>query len=126
MYEVLDNLKAKAASPVSVKGRSIRNLIGQAQLRQVQSSALEELITMNNQRAMQQGKAQYVFLLDARPSKVPNLYEPKAHQLQGNERLTPVQSLNLELNLQLIEMEKIRREKGVDEDDILDTSDDPF
>lgn len=75
---------------------------------------------MNNQRAMQAGKVQYVFLLDGRSATVPNLYEPKAHQLRGNDRLTPVQALNLELNLQLIEMEKIRQEKGTEDDEILD------
>jgi hypothetical protein len=120
MYDVLDNLKSGSTSPIGVKGRSLRNLIGQTQLRQVQSPAIKELISMNNQRAMAAGKVQYIFLLDGKNSTVPNLYEPKAQQLKGNDRLTPVQALNLELNLQLIELEKIRQEKGTEEDDILD------
>lgn len=126
MYDILDSLKNKSSSPAAIKGSSLRNLIGQAQLRQVQSSALKELITFNNLRAMQQGKAQYVFLLDGKTKSIDPAYEAKAKQLQGNARLTPVQSLNVELNLQLIEMEKIRQEKGTDEDDILETTDDPF
>jgi hypothetical protein len=121
MYDVLDNLKNGSSSPQGVKGSSLRKLIGQAQLRQVQSAAVKELITMNNQRAMQVGKTQFVFLLDGKGATVDPLYGPKARQLQGNARLTPIQAMNLELNLQLIEMEKIRLENGdvSNEDDIL-------
>lgn len=126
MYEVLDNLKSKSSSPVTVKGNSLRNLIGQAQLREVQSAALKEMLAMNNVRAMQQGKTQYVFLLDGKTAHVDPLYPAKAAQLKGNARLTAVQALNLELNLQLLELEQIRQEKGVDEDDVLEQPDDPF
>jgi len=126
MYECLDSLKNGSSSPQGVKGSSLRKLIGQAKLRQVQSAAVKELIAMNNQRAMAAGKMQYVYLLDGKTSTVPNLYEPKAHQLRGNDRLTPVQAMNLELNFQLIEMEKIRQEKGIEEDDILDEINEPF
>lgn len=120
MYDVLDNLKNGSSSPANMKGRSIRNLIGQTQLRQVQSAAVKELITMNNQRAMAAGKVQYVFLLDGKATRLDPTYEAKANQLRGNDRLTPVQAMNLELNLQLIEMEKIRQEKGTEDDDVLD------
>jgi hypothetical protein len=126
MYECLDSLKNGSSSPQGVKGSSLRKLIGQAKLRQVQSAAVKELIAMNNQRAMAAGKMQYVYLLDGKTSTVPNLYEPKAHQLRGNDRLTPVQAMNLELNFQLIEMEKIRQEKGIEEDEILDEINEPF
>lgn len=125
MYDCLDNLKNGSSSPVGLKGRSLRNLIGQAQLRQVQAPAVSELIAMNNTRAMNAGKTQYVFLLDGKTAHVDPQYEPKATQLRGNARLTPVQSLNLELNLQLLEMERIRQEEGVDEDDVLN-EDAPF
>jgi AAA domain (dynein-related subfamily) len=120
MYEVLDSLKNKSSSPATVQGQSIRNLIGQAQLRQVQSAALKELISMNNLQAMKAGKVQYVFLLDGKVKNIDQTYESKAKQLVGNSRLTEVQSLNLNLNLQLIEMESARREKGVDDDDVID------
>lgn len=125
MYDVLDNLKSGSGTPLGTKGRSIRNLIGQAQLRHVQSASVKELIQMNNQRAMSQSKTQYVYLLDGK--NVDPTYEPKAKQLEGNDRLTPVQALNLELNLQLIELERIRKEKGVDEDEVLDDqANEPF
>lgn len=124
MYDILDSLANKSSSPVSGKGCSIRNLIGQAQLRQVQAPALAELIQMNNVKALQQSKTQYVFLLDGKTKSIDPTYEMKANKLSGNARLTPVQSMNLELNLQLIEMEKIRLEKGVDEDDVLDNATD--
>lgn len=124
MFELLDSFKNKSTSPAALKGSSVRNLIGQAQLRQVQSVALKEMLDMNNRRAMTAGKIQYVFLTTGRnPDPA---YKSKAQVLQGNPKLTEVQSLNLTLNLQLIEMESIRSERGSDEDDILDAGDDVF
>jgi hypothetical protein len=116
MYEILDALKNKQ-SAATLKGTSVRNLIGQARLREVQSSALAELISMNNAKAIADGKIQYVLLMSGK--KVDPKYPSKAHVLLGNDRLTPVQALNLRLNLQLIEMESIRYEKGDEDDDIL-------
>lgn len=120
MYEVLDNLSKNSSSPSVTKGSSIRNLIGQAQLRQVQSPHLEEVLKFNNQRAMAAGKPQFVFLCEARAAtSLPN-YEKQAKGLKGNSKLTEIQAVNLDLNLQLIEMEKIRHEKGTtttDDDD---------
>jgi len=116
MYEVLDALKNKQ-SAATLKGCSVRNLVGQAQLREVQSAALAELISMNNTKAIAEGKIQYVLLMSGK--KVDPKYPSKAHVLLGNNKLTPVQALNLQLNLQLIEMESIRNERGVEDDDIL-------
>jgi hypothetical protein len=118
MYDLLDSIKNKTSSPASTKGCSIRNLIGQAQLREVQSAALAELLAMNNTKAMTQGKVQYVLLTSGK--KVDPAYRSKAQVLQGNPKLTQVQTLNLDLNLQLIEMEAARNEKGVEDDDILE------
>ena len=125
MFKLLDSFKNKSTSPGMLEGSSIRNLIGQAQLRQVQSTALKEMLDMNNRRAISSGKIQYVFLTTG---KNPDpAYKSKAQVLQGNPKLTEVQGLNLDLNLQLIEMEAIRHEKGSDEDDdILDVGDDVF
>ena len=126
MFDVLDSLKAKSSSPVAMKGSSIRNLIGQAQLREVQSPQLNELLSMNNQVAMREGKVQYVFLADAKMAKAHPMYGQKAAQLVGNSRLSEVQAMNLDLNLQLLEMEKIRYEKEgttTDDDDTFDLDD---
>ena len=119
MYEILDNLKGKSSSaPASIKGCSVRNLIGQAQLREVQSASLRELLDMNNRIAMQQGKAQYVLLPDGKTKNLPSNYVAAAEKLRGNPKLTDIQATNLELNLQLIELETIRNQKeGVAEDD---------
>jgi hypothetical protein len=116
MYEILDALKNKQ-SAATLKGCSVRNLIGQARLREVQSPLLAELISMNNTKAIAAGKIQYVLLMSGK--KVDPKYPSKAHVLLGNNKLTPVQALNLQLNLQLIEMESIRNERGVEDDDIL-------
>lgn len=127
MYEILDNLKGKtSSSPASLKGFSVRNLIGQAQLREFRSTTLRELIDHNNRRCMTVGKPQYVLLPDGKTKALPK-YQAEALKLRGNPRLTEVQALNLELNLQLIEMESIRNEKGADDDDDIFAGDEaPF
>lgn len=126
MYDILDNLKVKSSAPATLKGSSLRNLIGQAQLREVHSTHLAELLKMNNRRACSAGKIQFVFFTSGKDSLAEPTYHPKALKLRGNSRLTEVQKLNLELNLQLIEMESIRNEKGTDDVDILDELEDPF
>lgn len=132
MYDCLDQIKGKASNNgASTKGRSLRNLIGQAQLREVKSSALKELIDMNNRTACNQAKHQYVMLLDGKPATIaglPGNYVSHARKLKDNAvingKLTEVQRINLDLNLQLIEMESIRNEnKGVSEDDVFDIDD---
>lgn len=109
MFDVLDSLKSKSSSPATLKGTSVRNLIGQALLREVQSSHLNEVLTMNNNRALGDGKPQYVFLTTGKSA--PAGYEQKARQLQGNDKLTEIQAQNLNLNLQLLELEAIRHQK---------------
>lgn len=125
MYEILDHFKSgKTSSSAGVlKGHSPRNLIGQAQLRQVQSPTLASLIAQNNSKAMREGKPQYVLLLDGKAKSVPPGYEAQAESIKGSSKLSEVQRRNLDLNLQLIEMESIRNEpleeeEGEDGDDI--------
>jgi len=111
LYGLLDSFKKKGtkAGP-SAEGSSVRNLIGQAQLRMVVSPALKELIEMNNVTAMSTGKVQFVLLLNVGPKSLPAGYTSKAMQLRGNPRLTPVQARNLEGNLQLIDLANAQRE----------------
>jgi hypothetical protein len=115
LYVLLDSFKKKGtkAGPTISTGSSVRNLIGQAQLRVVQSSALRELIDINNTRAIVSSKYQYVLLLDGGKS-VPSGYTGKAMQLRGNPRLTPVQALNLEGNLQLVDLHSAQLENMED------------
>lgn len=125
MYDILDlfnNSGVSAAS--SSKGHSIRNLIGQAKLRQVQSDPLKELINMNNLKAVQSDKEQFVLLLDGKT--IPTGYVTAAAKLEGNDKLTEIQALNLKLNLQLIQLEEARNEKGMVSDDDTDDGNDPF
>lgn len=129
MYEILDSLGTgrNASAGTAIKGRSLRNLIGQAQLREVISPALAELLRINNVRAMSAGKAQFVLLPSGKSSDIPSGYPSAAVKLKGNPRLTEIQRLNLDLNLQLIELESIRNEKeGSDDDDLFVDSDAPF
>lgn len=117
MYNMLDAMKGKKVqATATISGRSVRNLIGQAQLREVQSSALAELLNINNVRAISSGKGQYVFLYTGK--NIPSAYPAEAAQLKKIEhKLTELQRRNLDLNLQLIELEAIRNEKEEEEED---------
>ena len=108
-YDVLDVFKKRGTKVTSTEnGRSLRNLIGQAQLRQVQSPKLIDLIEANNQRAVSKGHWQYVFLLNG--VNPPHGYVNAAVPLRGNKKLTPVQAINLDMNLELIELEEMKKE----------------
>lgn len=117
MYDLLDAFKkrgVKAGAGLSAKGTSLRNLIGQAQLRTITVTALKDLLDLNNLLAQQQSKDQYVLLYKV--GHDPSSYQKAALKLRGNPRLTPIQATNLEMNLQLIELEAARKEK--DDDDL--------
>lgn len=118
MYDLLDQLNGKGTA-TQLKGCSVRNLIGQAKLRDVSSTPLKELLNMNNARAVSSGKWQYLFLFDRKNPQLDSAL-PRLTALRGNARLTEIQALNLELNLQLIELEANRKNKETtDDDDIL-------
>jgi hypothetical protein len=109
MFDVLDSFdKGGASAPTMLKGQSIRKLIGQAQLRHVQSDSLRELITMNNRRAIAAAKWQYVMLLDGKG--VDAKYVGAINKLPVG-KLSPLQRLNLQMNKQLIQVEEIRNQK---------------
>ena len=110
-YALLDSFKkAGTKANNTVKGTSLRNLIGQAQLRMVKSGTLRDLIEMNNLAAMRDNKYQYVLLLDGGKGK-PVGYRQQALKLRGNPKLTKVQALNLEANLQLIGLAEAQEEE---------------
>lgn len=126
MYDILDSIgKAKGGAPASLKGRSLRNLIGQVQLRECNEPAMSELIAFNNRTAMGAGKPQFVLLLDGKPATLaalPGRYEQDALTMVNDEvifnKLNQQQQLNLQLNLQLIELETVRtKKKGTTADD---------
>lgn len=122
MFNVLDSFKpGGSTTPVLSEGKSLRNLIGQAKLREVQTAQLVELIDVNNRKAVADQKPQFVVLLDGKLTATVETYR---RDIKGvpDHKLTPLQIQNRDLNLQLIEAEKIRTQKeGVDadEDDIL-------
>lgn len=108
-FNMLDLFDGKPnVSAASIKGKSVRNLIGQARLRQVMSSSLKELLLCNNRIALDHGACQYVVLMDGRGADP--AYLTRARKLIGNPKLTELQAQNLELNLQLVEMEEAMSE----------------
>ena len=115
-YEILDHLASgRTVGAASLKGHSIRNLIGQAHLRQVGSRFLRDLIQHNNLTAMAERKPQFVVLLNGRDAD-PD-YVNQITQLQGKMNWSELQERNLDLNLQLIQMEEARRENTPDAND---------
>jgi shikimate kinase len=108
-FNVLDAFKKNGQKVVKDEEFvSIRNLIGQAQMRYVQTGGLKDLIHMNNIRAMQDNKPQYVVILDG--ASLPPGYETQAAKLVDNPRLTDIQAKNIQANMQLIELDRARRE----------------
>ena len=108
-YRLLDAFKKKGTRVADKQeGVSIRKLIGMAQLRVITEPALRTLIDMNNVRAMQAGKPQFVLRYDGKPDEA---YAMQARKLRGNPNLTPIQRLNLEMNLQLIELADAHKEE---------------
>lgn len=115
MYGLLDAFKKKGRkSGFTSEGTSLRNLIGQVQLRHITSTAMKELLDANNDRAIAQSKEQYVVLYRTRANT--EHYRKAAAKLEGNPRLTPIQALNIQMNLQLLDFEAARKEK--DDDDL--------
>lgn len=119
MYALLDQFTGKGQSgSTALEGRSMRNLIGQAKLREVNSQALRDLLNVNNRLATGQGKYQHLFLFDKKnPELLDSRTKAKLQMLEGNERLSPIQALNVKLNLELIGLEEKRKEKGTTDDD---------
>lgn len=115
-YDMLDVFMGKPnVSASSIRGHSLRHLIGQVRLRQIQATSLKELLAANNRAAMSKSLYQYVVLPDG---KNPDpLYVQRARALVGNDKLTDVQAQNLSLNIQLIEMEEALHE-------VIDTKED--
>ena len=124
-FDMLDTFTSQGLRNrgTQLTGTSVRKLVGQAKLREVQSTWLRQLIENNNREASLQKKYQYVLLLDGK--HVSATYVENARMLRGNPRLTPLQAENLELNLQLIEMEELKQTEQqerneTDDDDLFD------
>ena len=122
MFEILDHFgtEGKPAKSVglgntTLQGTSLRKLIGQAQLREVQCPELKLLLDHNNTLSLKPGHQQYMFLMSGK--HVPKGYERAARDLSGNGVLTELQQQNIEINLQLIELEKMKSNITESEDD---------
>lgn len=125
MYDVLDQFtqkgQAMTGSGSRAEGRSVRNLLGQLKLREVQSKLLKALLEYNNSVAMSSQKPQFVVLASGR--KVPAGYRIAAEKLRGNPKLTKIQADNLEMNFHLMEMEDALKTNDREEDaddDVID------
>lgn len=103
MFDIMDQLKKKAVAPTAaMEGTSLRNLIGQVKLREVQSSKLKELIKTNNHKAMLQGQPQHIVLMG--PDTTPQLSTAIENLGKHLDKLNEVQLLNYNINMQLIQV----------------------
>jgi MoxR-like ATPase len=126
MYNVLDSFKGRGqrGGPTLSDGASVRKLIGQALLRQVEVTELKELINANNRKAFSTAKYQYVVLLNGDlVSQALDGLEPKLQNLVGNDKLSILQANNINMNLQLIELHKQNKEEVTDDQPLDDDSD---
>ena len=117
MYRMLDQA-AGANIGGSSRGADMspRNLIGQAKLRLVQSSAMFALLESNNSRAMQQGKPQYVRVVhtDNSFSTVDPTYVAKIKPILASKKLTDEQVKQAIVNISLIEANEVMKEANND------------
>jgi hypothetical protein len=100
-----------------LEGHSIRNLIGQVGLREIQSPQLDEVLRMNNAHAKQKGQYQYMVLPNGNsdPATYSSLLKLKDPKVFG--KMSERQQINVQINLQLIEMEDARKEGMVNVND---------
>ena len=122
MFDIMDQLKQKAVTPTAaMEGTSLRNLIGQVKLREVQSSKLKELIKTNNRKAMLQGQPQHIVLMG--PDTTPQLSTAIENLGKHLDKLNEVQLLNYNINMQLIQVAQQAstqpdRQKEEEDDDL--------
>lgn len=122
MFDIMDQLKQKAVTPTAaMEGTSLRNLIGQVKLREVQSSKLKELIKTNNRKAMLQGQPQHIVLMG--PDTTPQLSTAVENLGKHLDKLNEVQLLNYNINMQLIQVAQQAstqpdRQKEEEDDDL--------
>ena len=113
MFALLDAFKGKATvgGTKSFDGHSVRNLIGQARLRQVESTPLKELLEANNRHAESRSLWQYI-VLPSGENPHPQFVKGATQLLaQKRDQLTEIQVQNLELNLELVELEAALKEE---------------
>lgn len=109
MYDVLDSLTKRSQPPV-VTGVSVRNLVGQAELREVQTTNLSELIALNNSLAESKGRYGYIVLLDGK--RATDAYVRALPSLIDNPKLSSLQQRNARQNQELIQLAQVNREEG--------------
>lgn len=113
MYEMLDAFTNRSSlAAAEVKGTSVRHLIGQVQLRRVVTPLLKDLIAINNSIAVGNAHWQNIILLDG---KVPSSTVTKLRSLKDHPKLSAIQRINVDLNLQMIDLHKAMR--GVEDDE---------
>ncbi len=103
-YAILDNL-GKGAAMVA-RGKSLRHLKGEAQLREFRTPSLMALLELNNILAIQQGSLQHVLLMSG--ENVPSVYDDRVRGLLDNPHVGEVQKRNIRINFQLIDTVRAR------------------
>ena len=114
MFNILDQLHGTMIrAEDSTSGTSIRNLIGQVQLRMPQVPELKRLLDVNNMTAWARKMYQYLVLYKVTPEQAREYEQVVGRLLAAN--LTDVQRLNVNLNLQVVSLEKSKTPKEEEE-----------
>lgn len=117
-YNILDSFHANnkgqtvLANGNTFTGASLRNLIGQVQLRVVQTPQLRDMIAENNRRSLAEKKFQYLVLLGAAGEMSSEDYRKHILPIRDNPKLAPIQKRNIECNLQILDLEAARKEEA--------------
>ena len=121
MYTMLDDYGKNLSQSGSTTGTSMRKLIGQAQLRHIEAPELKALLDSNNAEALRVSQPQHVVLPDGKDHNFNTRYMEQIQRTQVN-KFNTLQTTNLTLNLQLIQLEKTltSKLKKEEEDDELD------
>lgn len=112
-YGILDTLKARKNAPPVAKGKSVRRLIGEAQLRCVDTPQLGSLLDYNNTDARAQGQPQNMLLFKEGDDM--HWYSQYMDKIAHN-KLTPAQLTNVQMNDQLVGLAKARKEQMIDDE----------
>lgn len=124
MFSILDQQLGQGAT-APIKGSSIRKLIGQALLHEIQAPTLHVLLGFNNRMANQQSKLQYAFFTSAQDiiATEPD-YEEVATKLLASPKLTEMQRRNITIHLELLQADRIKKEKeSPSNDELIDYDD---
>jgi hypothetical protein len=118
-YDILDSFKKKGtkASAAPTTGTSVRNLVGQVQMRRVDSLRMREVLDASNGIAYSKGAYQYIVLYRPACLKSMPRYPELSKKLLAAD-LDPLHRLNTMMNRELMGLWRERARPDEEEEDL--------